>query len=74
MRRSSPATDRHARTTTIRAEGALDELRKLQQHQIHLQPAGQAIAGISRLSDRQQRVFAALDLKQPTRPRQSALL
>ena len=55
-------------------ERALDELRKLQQHQIHLQPAGRSVAGISRLSDLQERVFAALDLKKPTPPRQKALL
>ena len=55
-------------------ERALDELRKLQQHQIHLQPAGRSVAGISRLSDLQERVFAALDLKKPTLPRQKALL
>lgn len=55
-------------------ERALDELRKLQQHQIHIQPAGRAVAGISRLSDLQERVFAALNLKKPTPPRQQALL
>ncbi|MGB4857729.1 MAG: IS1634 family transposase [Dokdonella sp.] len=55
-------------------ERALDELRTLQQHQIHLQPTGRSVAGISRLSDLQERVFAALDLKKPTPPRQKALL
>ena len=55
-------------------ERALDELRKLQQHQIHLHPAGRSVAGISRLSDLQERVFAALDLKKPPTPRQKALL
>ncbi len=55
-------------------ERALDELRKLQQHQIHLQPAGRSVAGISRISDLQERVFAALALKKPTQPRQKALL
>jgi hypothetical protein len=55
-------------------ERALDELRKLQQHQIHLQPAGRSVAGISRVSDLQERVFAALDLKKPTPPHQKTLL
>jgi hypothetical protein len=55
-------------------ERAFDELRKLQQHQIHLQPAGRSVAGISRLSDLQEHVFAALDLKKPTPLRQKALL
>lgn len=63
-----------ASRSELSPERALDELRKLQQHQIHLQPAGRSVAGISRLSDLQERVFAALDLKQPTPPRQKALL
>lgn len=63
-----------ASQSELSPERALDELRKLQQHQIHLQPTGRTIAGISRLSDLQARVFAALDLKKPTPPRQKALL
>lgn len=63
-----------ASRSDLSPERALDELRKLQQHQIHLQPAGRSVAGISRLSDLQERVFAALDLKKPTPPRQKALL
>lgn len=63
-----------ASRSELSPERALDELRKLQQHQIHLQPAGRSVAGISRLSDLQERVFAALDLKKPTPPRQKALL
>jgi hypothetical protein len=63
-----------ASRSELSPERALDELRKLQQHQIHLQPAGRSVAGISRLSDLQERVFAALDLKKPTPPRQNALL
>lgn len=63
-----------ASRSELSPERALDELRKLQQHQIHLQPAGRSVAGISRLSDLQQRVFADLDLKKPTPPRQKALL
>ena len=63
-----------ASRSELSPERALDELRKLQQHQIHLQPAGRSVAGISRLSDLQERVFAALDLKKPTPPRPKALL
>ena len=63
-----------ASRSELSPERALDELRKLQQHQIHLQPAGRSVAGISRLSDLQERVFAALDLKKPTPPRQKARL
>jgi hypothetical protein len=63
-----------ASCSDLSPERALDELRKLQQHQIHLQPAGRSVAGISRISDLQDRVFAALDLKKPTPPRQKALL
>ena len=63
-----------ASRSELSPERALDELRKLQQHQIHLQPAGRSVAGISRLSDLQERVFAALDLEKPTPPRPKALL
>jgi len=63
-----------ASRSELSPERALDELRKLQQHHIHLQPAGRSVAGISRVSDLQERVFAALDLKKPTPPRQKALL
>jgi hypothetical protein len=63
-----------ASRSELSPERALDELRKLQQHQIHLQPAGRSVAGISRLSDLQERVFAALDLKKPTPPRPKSLL
>ncbi len=40
----------------------------------HLQPAGRSVAGISRLSDLQERIFVALRLKKPTPPHQNALL
>lgn len=63
-----------ANRSDLSPERALDELRKLQQHQIHIQPAGRAVAGISRLSDLQERVFADLNLKKPAPPRQQALL
>lgn len=63
-----------ASQSELSPERAFDEPRKLQQHQIHLQPIGRTLAGISRLSDLQERVFTALDLKKPTPPRQQALL
>ena len=63
-----------ASRSELSPERALGELRKLQQHQIHIQPTDRAITGISRLSDLQERVFAALNLKKPTPPRQQALL
>lgn len=60
--------------TTLTPERALAELEKLQHHQIHLGAAQQPVAGISRISDLQDRVFTALGLKKPTAPRQLALL
>lgn len=55
-------------------ERALDEMRKLQQHQIQIKPSGQCLSGISRISELQDRVFAALNLKKPLPPRQMSLL
>lgn len=63
-----------ASRSELSPERALDELRKLQHHQIRLQPTGQSVAGISRLSDLQERVFVALNLKKPTPLRKNALL
>ena len=55
-------------------ERALEELQKLQHHQIRINQADQPVTGISRLSETQDRVFAALRLKKPTQPQQLSLL
>ena len=55
-------------------ERALAELQKLQHHQIRINQAERPVTGISRLSDTQDRVFAALRLKKPTQPQQLCLL
>ena len=55
-------------------ERALEELQKLQRHQIRINQADRPVIGISRLSETQDRVFAALRLKKPTQPQQLSLL
>jgi len=55
-------------------ERALEELQKLQHHQIRINQADRPVTGISRLSETQDRVFAALRLKKPTQPQQLSLL
>ena len=55
-------------------ERALEELQKLQHHQIRINQAERPVTGISRLSETQDRVFAALRLKKPTQPQQLSLL
>ena len=55
-------------------ERALAELQKLQHHQIRINQAERPVTGISRLSETQDRVFAALGLKKPTQPQQLSLL
>ena len=55
-------------------ERALEELQKLQRHQIRINQADRPVTGISRLSETQDRVCAALRLKKPTQPQQLSLL
>ena len=55
-------------------ERALEELQKLQHHQIRINQADRPVTGISRFSETQDRVFAALRLKKPTQPQQLSLL
>lgn len=55
-------------------ERALEELQKLQHHQIRINQAERPVTGISRLSETQDRVFAALRLKKPSQPQQLSLL
>lgn len=49
-------------------ERALEELQKLQHHQIRINQADRPVTGISRLSEIQDRVFAALRLKKLMQP------
>jgi transposase len=55
-------------------ERALEQLERIQHHQIRIDNATTPISGISRLSDIHNRVFAALELKKPTQPQQLLLL
>ena len=64
----------NAADSDLSPERAMAELQKLQQHQIRLNNADQPICGISRLSEIHNRVFAALELKKPTKPQQLSLL
>jgi transposase len=64
----------HAADSELSPERAMAELQKLQQHQIRLNNAAQPISGISRLSEIHNRVFAALELKNPSQPQQLSLL
>jgi hypothetical protein len=63
-----------AAETGLSPERALDQLRRIQQHQIRINKQNNPISGISKLSDLHQRVFAALELKKPTQPQQLSLL
>ena len=64
----------NAADSDLSPERAMAELQKLQQHQIRLNKADQPICGISRFSEIHNRVFAALELKKPTKPQQLSLL
>jgi transposase len=55
-------------------ERALEQLQRLQHHQIRINSSAQPISGISRLTETHDRVFAALNLKKPTQPQQISLL
>ena len=55
-------------------ERALEQLQRIQHHQIRINHAAQSINGISRLSETHDRVFAALNLKKPTQSQQLSLL
>jgi transposase len=55
-------------------EQALEQLQRLQHHQIHVSQSAKPISGISRLSETHNRVFAALNLKKPPQPRRLPLL
>ena len=55
-------------------ERALEQLQRIQHHQIRINHAAQSISGISRLSEIHDRVFAAMKLKKPTHSQQLPLL
>jgi hypothetical protein len=63
-----------AADSDLSPERALEELQRLQQHQIRINPSAKPINGISRLSETHNRVFAALNLKKPAQPQQLSLL
>jgi transposase len=63
-----------AADSNLSPERALEQLQRLQQHQIRINPSAQPITGISRLSETHDRVFAALNLKKPPQPQQFSLL
>lgn len=55
-------------------ERALEQLQRIQHHQIRISQAAKPINGISRLSEIHNRVFEALNLKKPNQPQQLSLL
>jgi transposase len=63
-----------AANSDLSPERALEQLQRLQQHQIRILPTTKTITGISRLSETHDRVFAALNLKKPAQPQQLSLL
>lgn len=63
-----------AADSELSPERALEELQRLQHHQIRINHAAKPITGISRLSEVHNRVFAALSLKKPSQPQQLSLL
>jgi transposase len=63
-----------AAKTGLSPERALEQLRRIQHHQIRLSQDGKPITGISKLADVHDQVFAALNLKKPTHPQQLPLL
>ena len=63
-----------AADSDLSPERALEQLQRIQHHQIRVNHAAQSISGISRLSETHDRVFAALNLKKPAQPQQLPLL
>jgi transposase len=64
----------HAAQSEFTPERALEQLQRLQHHEIRINSAAQTLRGISRLSDTHNRVFEALNLKKPAQPQQMSLL
>jgi hypothetical protein len=63
-----------AADSDLSPERALEQLQRIQHHQIRINQAAEPVHGISRLSDIHNRVFAALNLKKPSQPQQLSLL
>ena len=63
-----------AADSDLSPERALDQLQRIQHHQIRINQAAKPINGISRLSEIHNRVFEALNLKKPAQPQQLSLL
>jgi len=63
-----------AADSDLSPERALEQLQRLQHHQIRINPSAKPINGISRLSETHNRVFAALNLNKPAQPQQLPLL
>jgi transposase len=62
-----------ANHTGLSPDRALESLRRIQHHQIHLN-ASQPLTGVSTLSAEQTEVLHALAVKKPTAPQQLTLL
>lgn len=63
-----------AADSDLSPERALEQLQRIQHHQIRINQAADPVSGISRLSEIHNRVFAALNLKKPSQPQQLSLL
>ena len=63
-----------AADSELSPERALEQLQRIQHHQIRINHAAQSVTGISRFSETHDRVFAALNLKKPTQSQQLSLL
>ena len=63
-----------AADSDLSPERALEQLQRLQHHEIRIGQAAKSIRGISRLSETHDRVFEALNLKKPSPPKQISLL
>lgn len=63
-----------AANSDLSPERAIEQLQRIQHHQIRINSSDKPVNGISRLSEIQSRVFEALKLKKPTQSRQISLL
>ena len=63
-----------AADSDLSPERAIEQLQRIQHHQIRINSSDHPVSGISRISDIQGRVFEALKLKKPSQPQQLSLL